>query len=193
MMHAFSEDCARYSGRRDMSLWRRLRLVLSYPGLQVLFVYRLGRASANHPSALLRTLGLALHRMLHAMAAWAYDMRLELSADIGPGFYIGHLGNIHVAHCRIGENCSVGQSSHVVGLGDIEPAVLGDRVWFGPHATLKGHFQVGSDSTVSAGALVNRDLPAGALCLGVPVRVVLMGYDNSAFLALPKAEGSGGV
>jgi serine O-acetyltransferase len=183
MSEDFLADCQRYVGRAVSGRMELFRLLTHFPGLRALWVYRFGKRLQQDGRS--RPLAWAAYRLMSAYIRGAYDIWLDLSADIGPGFYIGHLGNIHIARCRIGSCCSVGQSSHIIGPEDGEWPELGDRVWFGAHACLEGSFKVGRGCTVSAGALVNRDLPAGALCLGNPVRVVMMRYDNSAFLRLP--------
>lgn len=59
----------------------------------------------------------------------AYDIRLELSADIGPGFFIGHFGAIRPRRCRIGANCSIGPLTNIGAEADSRGPVIGDRVW----------------------------------------------------------------
>jgi acetyltransferase-like isoleucine patch superfamily enzyme len=50
--------------------------------------------------------------------------------------------------------------------------VLGDNVWLGTGAKVLDGVRVGSDVVVGANAVVNADLPDGAIAAGVPARVL---------------------
>ena len=93
------------------------RLLASSYGLQALLAYRLGRwlLRAGHKYYLwpLLPFGWPLYYLLSRYVRLAFDIRLELSADIGPGFYIGHFGAIRVRRCRIGANCSIGRLTDI--------------------------------------------------------------------------------
>jgi acetyltransferase-like isoleucine patch superfamily enzyme len=52
------------------------------------------------------------------------------------------------------------------------PVRLGDRVWVGVGAKILKGVTVGDGAIVAAGAVVTRDVPAGALVAGSPARVV---------------------
>lgn len=50
------------------------------------------------------------------------------------------------------------------------PVVIGDHVWIGAHATILRGVTIGPRATIAAGAVVNRDVPAGEVHGGVPAR-----------------------
>jgi acetyltransferase-like isoleucine patch superfamily enzyme len=50
--------------------------------------------------------------------------------------------------------------------------VLGDNVWLGTGAKVLDGVRIGSDVVVGANAVVNQDLPDGAIAAGVPARVL---------------------
>jgi serine O-acetyltransferase len=157
-------------------------------GLQALVAYRLGRwllRSRRDPYRWpLLPLGWSLYFLLNRYVRLAFDIRLELSADIGPGAYIGHFGGLHLRRCSIGANCSIGRLTHIGPAADGEGPVIGERVWIGAHVRILGAYRIGSGATVSAGAVVRRDIPDRALCLGDPARIVLRDYDNRSILGL---------
>jgi serine O-acetyltransferase len=163
------------------------RLFIDSYGLQALFVYRLGRwlLRAGHRYRLwpLLPVGWPIYYLLSRCVRVAYDIRLELSADIGPGFYIGHFGAIRVRRCRIGANCSIGCMSTIGAAANDQGPVIGDRVWMGVHVQIVGPHRVDSDATVGAGAVIQSDIPAGMLCLGNPSHLVSR-YDNRRILGL---------
>jgi maltose O-acetyltransferase len=53
-----------------------------------------------------------------------------------------------------------------------EPIVIADNVWLGGGVIVLAGVSIGENTVVGAGAVVTRDLPADALALGTPARVV---------------------
>jgi serine O-acetyltransferase len=155
-------------------------------GLQALLAYRLGRwlvrAGRKYWVWPMLPGGWLLYYLLSRYVRAAFGIRLELSADIGPGFYIGHFGAIRVRRCRIGANCSIGRLTEIAPAANGAGPVIGDRVWMGAHVQIVGSHRIGSGATVGAGAIVRGDLPDAALCLGSPARVVVRHYDNRGIL-----------
>ena len=159
-------------------------------GLQALLAYRLGRwllAASHYYLWPVLPFGWVVYFLLSRAARTLFDIHIELSADIGPGLYIGHFGAIRLAHCRIGANCSIGRLTNIIPATTGPGPTIGDRVWIGAHAQIVGGWSIGPGSTIAAGAVVQRDIPAGALCLGRPARIVIPNYDNRAILALSDA------
>jgi serine O-acetyltransferase len=187
MTTAFIADvrrCAEIDQGHNM-VWR---LFADNYGLQALLAYRLGRwlrraGQKYHVWPLLQVCW-PIYYLLSRFARVAYDIRLELSADIGPGFYIGHFGAIRVSRCRIGANCSISHSTSITAAADGKGPIIGDRVWIGAHAQIIGPHRIGSDATVGAGTVIQGDVPEGVLCLGNPARLVRRNYDNRRILRL---------
>jgi serine O-acetyltransferase len=192
MTGAFREDARRCADSDDAPRSLRRLLADNY-GLQALLAYRLGRWLLRHRGVVycwpLLPFGWPLYFILSRYVRGAFDIHLELSADIGAGFYIGHFGAIHVRHCRIGCNCSIGRLTDIAPANGTDGPVIGDRVWIGAHAQIVGPYRVGSDTTISAAAVVKRDIPDKSLCMGNPARVVIRHYDNRSILGL-EPEGS---
>ncbi|MCW3040473.1 MAG: hypothetical protein JWM31_2378 [Solirubrobacterales bacterium] len=81
---------------------------------------------------------------------------------------------------EIGEGAAIGEqvmirdsdNHQILGSGPATaPIVVGDLVWIGARATILKGVTIGDGAVVAAGAVVNRDVPAGALVAGVPARV----------------------
>lgn len=100
---------------------------------------------------------------------------------VGDDNYLGHGVHLH-AHdpVEIGDGCVladgvlVSSSDHrrddrsaVHGTGPIR---IGDRVFLGQRAVVRGGVSIGDGATVGAHAVVTRDVPAGAVVGGVPAR-----------------------
>jgi serine O-acetyltransferase len=185
MNSEFVADVRRFADkdRPSQGFWR---LLLGNYGLQALLAYRLGRwlLRAGHKWYLwpLLPVGWPLYYLLSRYVRAAFDIRLELSADIGPGFYIGHFGAILVRCCRIGSNCSIGRLTAITPAAHGPGPVIGNCVWIGAHAQIVGSYRIDSGATIAAGAVVRRDVPDAALYLGDPAHVVMRNYDNRCFL-----------
>jgi serine O-acetyltransferase len=187
MTIAFIADVRRCGDMDKANSPVRQLLAYSY-GLQALFAYRFGRwlLRAGRRYYLWPVLPVCwpIYYVLSRCVWVAYDIRLELSADIGPGFYIGHFGGIRVRRCRIGANCSIGHLTTISAAADGPGPVIGDRVWIGAHSQIVGEHRIGSGATVGAATVIKGDIADGVLCLGNPMRRVRRNYDNLRILGL---------
>ncbi len=52
------------------------------------------------------------------------------------------------------------------------PIVLGKNVWVGSNATILQGVTIGDNAVVGAGAAVTQDIPANAVAVGVPAKVI---------------------
>lgn len=53
-----------------------------------------------------------------------------------------------------------------------KPIVIGRNVWIGAKATILHGVTIGDNTVIGAHALVTKDIPANALVVGIPARVV---------------------
>lgn len=118
-------------------------------------------------------------------------IEIPATTSIGKGLFIGHPGGI-VFHNNavIGEYCDI---SHEVTIGrggrgeNAGVPVVGNRVHIGVGAKIIGKITVGNDSAIGANAVVVKDVPEGAVVVGVPAKVVNMkgSFDLIAFEGKP--------
>ena len=111
--------------------------------------------------------------------------RLELgSGYTNSGFRLSCFERISIGnHVAIAENVTMRDSDdHTFKGGKHEmtqPITIGNRVWIGMNATILKGVTIGDGAVVAANALVNRDVPSGALVAGVPAKVVKTGVEWS--------------
>lgn len=58
------------------------------------------------------------------------------------------------------------------GIGTSAPITLEENVWIGANATVCGGVTIGEGSGIGAGSVVTHDIPAGAIAVGVPCKVI---------------------
>lgn len=182
-----------YDGRQysEYPRWHRrikvIRIFWHNPSFKALVAYRLGRWLRSMlriplwwPVIAVFTPAYWLLSMYYRVA---YDICLELSADIGPGLYIGHFGGIRIRNCRLGTNCAIQQEVRIGStLNSAHGTTIGNRVWIGAHSRIEGQITVGDRATIAAGTKITSDVSEGCLILGSPARLCNKNYDNSAFL-----------
>lgn len=190
MFEDLKADLTRWC-KEDSSVRGKVRVVRKSFGFRAIAVYRFGRwidSSVTGPWMLpLRYALLAVYHGLGCAVARAFGIRIDRRASLGRGFRVLHFGGVMIGPCHVGENCSVHQH---VRLGDTSSAgstpgpVIGRNVWIGPHARVAGPVRVGDNVTISAGAVVTRDIKSGCLVAGDPARPLSLNYDNSELLGV---------
>ncbi|TQL69979.1 serine O-acetyltransferase [Nocardioides albertanoniae] len=191
---AFAVDLAKaYAillGSPDPGTGPRLRLWIGSVELHCVAAYRFGRwaGGLRRRGPLPRVAGLLLtaaHRIWNRRMTSRHHVEISPRAVIGPGLLVMHHHGVIVGPSQIGGNCVLHQNVTIgqrVAGGDQGVPRIGDNVWIGPGATIVGAIVIGSGSTISAGAVVTRDIPERSLVAGNPGRVITKGYDNGPML-----------
>jgi serine O-acetyltransferase len=169
----FASDVERYRMRKRS----RLLVVLFTQGLWAAAVLRMVHPLVTSRRWLVRQAGRAAGLVLGKLVEVTAGIQLPPECRIGEGLYIGHFGNIIVnPRVRMGSNCNLSQGVTIGSAGRGERAegvpVLGNRVWIGPGAVLFGPITIGDDVAIGANSVVTRSVPARAVAVGVPARII---------------------
>ena len=143
--------------------------ILLYAGLHAVWLYRVAHRldERGHPW---------LARLLSQVARLLTGVDIHPAAEVGSRLFVDHgMGVV------VGETAEVGDDVvlyHGVTLGGTSMErrkrhpTLGDDVVVGANATLLGPITIGDGAKVGAGAVVTKDVPAGATVAGNPAKRV---------------------
>ncbi len=144
--------------------------LLFKPGFQAVLLYRISHWLFQHG------------RVYPAWAVARFGQfltgaEIEFNAVIGPGLFIAHPGGIVVGRgTRLGARATLFQNV-TFGARSWNPDAIrafptaGDNCFFCAGAIVLGGIRVGDDCVVAAGAVLDCDLPDGALARGVPASI----------------------
>lgn len=97
------------------------------------------------------------------------NVEIGVNTYIQPHVVIGH--DIKIGqHAVIGSNCQIGGGDYI-----------GDRVFMGFLSGTTDHISIGSDSIISAGAIVFKELPEGVIAVGNPARIMRKNNEKKVF------------
>ena len=148
-----------------------LEVVLTYPGLHVLFWYRIARFFY-----LVRLQLLA--KIIMNIGTFLTRIEIHPGAKIGKGLFIDHGFGVVIGETTvIGNNVTIYQGVTLGGRGNETTTkrhpTLCDGVMIAAGAKVLGDIQIGKDAKVGANAVVLVDVPAGATAVGIPARIIL--------------------
>lgn len=145
--------------------------VLFFPGVLAVLVFRC--AGAFHRARLR-----PISRLLYILDLILFGVDLAPSADVGPGLALPHPNGVAIAPAtRIGRKVRLFQQVSVGGVSFEDPTrdgfpTVGDECWIFAGAKVLGPIHIGDRAMVASNALVIRSVPAGAVVVGNPARVV---------------------
>ncbi|MFM9888690.1 MAG: serine O-acetyltransferase [Burkholderiales bacterium] len=134
----------------------------------VLTLYRIARR--------LHRLGIpVLPRVLYVVNRIVFSVVLPPSAVLGRNVILGYRGLGIVIHrdAVIGDNVTIGPHATIGGRSGFKRVpIIGNDVLIGVGACVLGPVKVGDGASIGANAVVLVDVPAGAVAVGVPARIV---------------------
>lgn len=167
----------------QISFWRLLHedyvahgREASRPGFQAVAVHRFGTWRMRVKNKLLRAPLSVTYRALYRGVRNFYGIELPYTVQLGRRVVFEHQHGIVVhGSTVIGDDCIIRQGV-TLGLRSLdrldEAPVLGRGVNVGAGAKVIGPVRVGDGAAIGANAVVLKDVPAGALAIGVPAELV---------------------
>jgi serine O-acetyltransferase len=156
--------------------WRSNGRDWTRPGFQALAVHRFGNWRLTLQPRPLRAPFSFVYRTMYRAVRNLYGIELPYSASVGRRVVIEHQGSIVVhGDAIIGDECILRQD---VTLGNrsldrpYDAPRLGRGVSVGAGAKILGGVSVGAGAKIGANAVVCEDVPAGAVAVGIPARIV---------------------
>lgn len=103
---------------------------------------------------------------------------------LGRGTDIGCFSYINARHgVEIGEDVQIGSHCSIYSISTIDDKIgrvrLEKGCKVGSHSVVMPGVTIGAGATVGAMTFVNRDIPAGSVAVGVPVRIIKRRRDRS--------------
>jgi serine O-acetyltransferase len=186
-------DLYRWRGRADLRAF--FSAYLHDPGFR--FTYYLRKvAFYSRRKKTWGIFGYIYNRIMLNHYRFRYGFEISPTTTIGPGLFLGHFGGIVISpYAILGSNINIAQGVTIgaESRGRRKGApTLEDRVWVGAHAIIVGKVTIGIEALIAPGAFVNFDVPAKAVVLGNPGKVVSKvgsaGYINKIMNASETAE-----
>ncbi len=154
---------------RDPAATNWLEVLLCYPGLHALWIYRLAH--------ILFQWGIpVLPRFMTQIGRLLTGIEIHPGAKIGKGAFIDHGAGVVIgATTIIGEFVLLYQGVTLGGTGKEtgkRHPTLGDHVIVGAGAKVLGNIELGSHVRIGAGSVVLKDVPPNCTVVGIPGRIV---------------------
>jgi maltose O-acetyltransferase len=135
-------------------------------------------AMAPELAALLGSVGAGVFLEAPFHCAYGFNLHLGEGVYMNAGCVVLDTATVRLgAGTMLGPNVSLLCPEHAMdpaqraaGLEVARPITIGHSVWIGGGATVLGGVTIGDNATVAAGAVVTRDVAAGAVVKGVPAR-----------------------
>jgi serine O-acetyltransferase len=116
-----------------------------------------------------------LYKLLRAAMHVLTGIDLPCEAKVGRRLRIDHFGGIIVSGDAVIGDDVVLRNGVTIGLkrtNERGAPVIGNRVDIGAGAKILGPIRIGDGAVIGANAVVVHDVPAGAVAVGIPARVL---------------------
>lgn len=158
------------------------------PGFMALAVHRVANARWRIKSRAARLPVTVGCRAAYTWVKWVLGIDLPYSTQVGRRVRIWHHGGMTLGARAIGDDVHIRQNTTFGVLKRDDAAgvpIIGNGVELGPGVCIVGPVTVGDGSTVGPNSLVMRDVPPGAVFVGVPARQSTLRVEPSPGAAPP--------
>lgn len=103
------------------------------------------------------------------------NIKIERYVAIGHNVNFWNFDDIYIGQfCMIAAGVTISNGWHDKSTFEPSsgPTNIGPGCWIGVNATIIGSIKIGANSIIGAGALVNKDVPANSIVIGVPSRII---------------------
>ena len=158
--------------RRDPAPRSRWEILL-YPGLLAVGMHRIAHW-------LFEADLFFLARFVNHLARWLTGIDIHPGAKIGRHLFIDHGFTVIGETAEIGDNVTIyqcvtlGGTDPANGIAGKRPPTLADDVIVGSGAQILGPITVHPRARIGANAVVTKDVPEGAVMVGIPARSTLV-------------------
>jgi len=144
----------------------------------ILAFFRLVNLFARNKRSLLWWAGVPLMVIYRFIVEYILCVELRAATRVGPGLKIEHgyslvindrtvIGrNVHLRHCT-----TIGCVALSDGSQGPSP-IIGDNVEIGANSVILGGISIGTNAKIGAGCVVVKDVPANAVAVGNPARII---------------------
>ena len=166
---------------RDPAARSALEVALGYPGVHAVWSHRIAHRMWREPGLRLPA------RLLSQLTRFATGVEIHPAAQIGRRLFIDHgMGVVIGETAMVGDDVVLFHGSTLGGTsmkhGKRHPT-LGDHVVVGAGAKVLGPVWIGDGARIGANAVVVKDVPAGAVAVGVPAVIRPGPTSRDAYLA----------
>lgn len=155
--------------QRDPAARNAAEILLAYPGIHALIIYRLAHALSNRGLVV-------LPRTISHLGRWLTGIEIHPKARVGRRLFIDHgMGIVIGETAVIGDDCHLYQEVTLGGTStrrEKRHPTLEDGVVVGAGAKIIGNVTIGSHARIGAGSVVVSNVPAFATVVGVPGHIV---------------------
>lgn len=155
---------------RDPAVKSKLEVILCYPGVHALFLYRIAHV-------LYEKRWFIAARLVSQFGRFLTGIEIHPGAKIGEGLFIDHgMGVVIGETAEIGDNVTLYQGVTLGGTGKEKGKrhpTIGSNVVVSSGAKVLGSFTVGDNVKIGAGSVVLKAVPSDSTVVGVPGRVVI--------------------
>ena len=154
--------------KKDPAARSILEVLTCYPGLHSVWMYRMAQMFWQHRYFF-------LGRIVSNFSRFLTGIEIHPGALIGRRFFIDHGSGV-----VIGETTEIGDDVHMyqsVVLGGVSlekkkrHPTIGNNVMIGAGTIILGPIKINDNARIGAASLVLKDVPQGAVAVGVPARI----------------------
>ena len=170
---------------RDPAARSKLSIILTYPGVKAIFLYKLSNFFSKAKFHLIA-------RVISQFSRFLTGIEIHPAANIGKNLFIDHgMGVVIGETSDIGDNVTI---YHAVTLGGISPSIksneqrdikrhptLKNNVVIGSGAQVLGPIVIGEYAKIGANAVVTKDVEPHAVMVGIPAKNIKTKSDDTTF------------